>query len=211
MQVNKRSPKRWPRAIFPVLGLFLATATVTKAQLPVTVSVFNESTSVPFTDWWSLPIHPGVEVGVFLPDRGGGRFGVVPGVSVGYLFHRELFQGMYARVNLGFSYHHPSGLNLKARLGGGYLRTYAVRTEYRMVDGQLRARPDRGNHRFMPSLSWGVGYRLRRHDPRSTEIFLLHETWLEYPYAGDFIPVMPHTNLHLGATFYPFTQKQSSR
>ena len=211
MQITERSPQRWPRAISLVLGLLLAAPTVMKAQLPVSLSVFNESTSVPFTAWWSNPIHPGVEIGASLPDRGGGRFGVVPGLRVGYLFHRNLFQGMYARVNLGFTYRHPSGINLKARLGGGYLRTYAVRTEYRRVDGQLRARPDRGNHRFMPSLSWGVGYRLRRRDPRSTEIFLLHETWLEFPYAGDFIPVMPHTNLHLGATFHAFAQKPSSR
>ena len=211
MQVNKHSPKRWPWAGLLVCGLLLATTTVTHAQMPVTVSIFNESTSVPFTDWWSDPIHPGVEVGTYWPDRGGGRFRVVPGLRVGYLFHRKLFQGIYGRVNVGFTYRHPSGINLKARLGAGYLRTYAVRTEYRMVDGQLRARPDRGNHRVMPSLSWGVGYRLRRRDPRSTELFLLHETWLEYPYAGDFIPLMAHTNLHLGATFFPFPHKPNGR
>ena len=200
----------------PLLLLFLL-ATVpwctltAQENLPLTLSLFNESTSMPFTDWWSSPVHPGVQVGTSFGTVSDRRLQLSPGIQVGYLFHRKLFQGLYARVNLGLDYRHPSGISLKAQLGAGYLRTYAVRTEYRMDGGQLVPRRDRGNHRVMPSLSWGVGYRLRPRDPQSTEIFLLHETWVEYPYAGDFIPVMAHTNMHLGATFYPFPIKNNAQ
>ncbi len=176
-------------------------------NLPVTVSVYNESTSMPFTDWWSNPVHPGVQIGTEFHGASDRNLRLYPAITVGYLFHKNLFQGAYARLDLGLDYRHPSGVSLKAKLGAGYLRTFATRTEYVLRDDQLVAQTDKGNHRVMPSLAFGLGYRFRPKDPRSTEIFLMHETWVEYPYAGDFIPVMAHTNLHLGATFYPFNSK----
>ena len=193
----------------PALILLLLGTLSAQSEMPISLSVYNESVSMPFTNWWSDPIHPGIELGTEFRRNSDRKLQVYPGIKLGYLFHRKLFQGAYARVDIGFDYRHRSGISLKAKLGAGYLRTFSVRTEYRLEDGQLRALPDKGNHRIMPSLSWGLGYRLRPRDPRSTELFVLHETWIEYPYAGDFIPLIAHTNMHLGAIFYPFLSQKN--
>ncbi len=176
-------------------------------ELPLTISVFNESTSMPYTTLWSEPLHPGIQIGTEFRGDPQRRFAFFPTVSVGYMFHRDLFHGLFASVDASFEYRHPSGVNLKAKLGGGYLKTFATRTEYTMVGGELVPKKDEGNSRVMPSLTFGLGYRLRPKEARSPEIFLLHQTWLEYPYAGDFIPLMSHTNLHFGVSLYPFTPK----
>ncbi len=197
---------RW---FFLLCGCLLSPWTCAQGDLPVTVSVFSESTSLPFTTLWSDPVHPGIQVGTAFHGASRRALHVYPAVNLGYLFHRNLFQGVYANVEVGVDYRHSSGVTLRSKLGTGYLLTFTTRTEYVPVDGQLVVRKDRGNHRVMPSLTFGVGYRLKPGDPRSTELFMLHQTWLEYPYAGDFIPLMSHTNLHFGATFYPFTPKSS--
>ncbi len=188
--------------------LIIPLGSFAQADLPVTVSIYNESTSMPFTTWWSDPVHPGVEVGTAFYGTSDRALQVYPAIRLGYLLHRPLFQAVHVNVELGVDYRHGSGLTLHTKLGAGYLLTLATRTEYVPQGGQLVAQRDRGNHRVMPSLTLGLGYRLKPRDPRSTEIFLLHQTWLEYPYAGDFIPLMSHTNLQLGATFFPFTSTQ---
>ena len=193
--------------LFLIVLLFAGSVTAIKAQyeLPLTISVFNESTSMPYTTLWSEPVHPGIQIGTEYRGDSRRRVAFFPSVSVGYMFHRNLFHGLFVSADVGFEYRHPSGVNLKAKLGGGYLKTFATRTEYVLVGGELVPKKDRGNSRVMPSLTLGLGYRLRPGEARSPEIFMLHQTWLEYPYAGDFIPLMSHTNLHLGVSLHPFT------
>jgi hypothetical protein len=54
----------------------------------------------------------------------------------------------------------------------------------------------------MPSLSLGAGYRLKRESAESPEIFMLYQSWAEYPYSPGFIPLMTHISLHLGFKYY---------
>ncbi|WP_044102269.1 hypothetical protein [Neolewinella persica] len=171
---------------------------------PVTISLFNESTSMPFTKIWSQPVHPGVQVGTEFNSNSDRRLRFYPGINLGYVFHRKLFQGVYINVDLGVTYNITKNVNLKAALGGGYMRTYTTGPEYTLVEGALLKRADQGNSRLMPSLTLGLGYRLRPQKTGSPEFFVLHKTWLEYPYSPGFIPLMSHTNLHLGAKLFPF-------
>lgn len=170
----------------------------------IRISFFSESTSVPFTDIPLTPVHPGIQIGTQFEPRHDRRVRLLPTISMGYLFHRKLFQGLYLRGELNVDVALDFGLNLKTGLSLGYLRTYAVQQEFRRIDGRLVPAKDRGNSRVMPALSLGMGWRLRPNEIRSTEIFALYETWLEYPYSPGFIPLMSHTNLHLGAKLYPF-------
>lgn len=169
----------------------------------IRISVFNESTSIPFTHLLNSPIHPGIQVGTDLPWKKGDHFRLYPSISVGYLFHRELYQAVYVNFELGYDLQFGFGLNLKSALGLGYLHTFATRPEYQFADGRYRQGKDRGNARMMPSLSLGWGYRLQPDNPKSPEVFMLYQSWLEYPYSPGFIPLMTHTNLHLGINIHP--------
>ncbi len=166
------------------------------------ISVFNESTSIPFTKLWNEPFHPGIQLGTDLPWKAGRHYQLYPSISVGYLFHRDLYQAVYGKIELGYDLRTGFGVNLKSAVGLGYLHTFATRTEYQLDNGSYLPARDQGNARIMPTLSIGLGYRLRPSDPASPEIFSLYEAWLEYPYSPGFIPLMTHTNLHLGIKFY---------
>ncbi len=180
-----------------------------QAQQPVIISVFNESTTIPYTTSLNTPIHPGIQVGTEFAWKETKRIRLYPSVRIGYMFHKPLFQGIYVSVEMGFDLKTNFGLNLKSKLGVGYLHTFTTKQEFQFENGQYVSNSDKGNSRVMPSLSLGFGYRLKKNDFNSPEVFVLYESWIEYPYSPEFIPLMSHTNMHLGLKFFPFNyQKQ---
>lgn len=186
--------------------LFAFTATVTRAQhsMPVRISVFSESTSMPFSRAIATPLHPGIELGTDFRWKETNRFRLYPVVTVGYHFHKHLYQAIHISGSLGIDLKLDFGLNIKSMLGIGYMHTFTTQQEYRFSNGSYRSGPDRGNARVIPSLSLGFGYRIKPSAEISPEIFALYQTWIEFPYSPGFIPVMAHTNIHLGYKFFPF-------
>ena len=189
-----------------ITGMVLLSPLV-RAQQPVTISVFSEATTIPFTTFLNTPIHPGVQVGTEFEWKEGHHFRLYPAVNAGYMFHRKLFQGFYANVELGFDFKTSFGLNLKSKLGLGYLHTFTTQQEFQLQNGHYESKRDNGNSRIMPSITLGIGYDLLRNDPYSPEIFILYQSWLEYPYSPGFIPLMSHTSFHLGGKFYTSKNK----
>lgn len=193
-----------------LLLIFLFPGAVTYAQdnsLPLRISISNEATAIPFTKIPVEPVHPGVQLGTEFMWRESSHFRLYPAVNIGYMFHKNLFQGLYVNGELGFDYKFSFGLNLKSALGIGYLHTFATQQEFQFENGRYKKGRDKGNSRVMPSLSLGAGYRFEPDNYRSPELFVLYQTWLEYPYSPGFIPLMSHTNIHMGVKFYPFKNK----
>ncbi|WP_158655203.1 hypothetical protein [Flavivirga eckloniae] len=176
-------------------------------SLPINISIFNESTSIPYTRFLTTPIHPGIQIGTEFEGKTKNHWRFYPSISIGYMFHRKLFQGIYLNADLGIDYQTNFGINIKSKLGIGYLHTFATQQEFQFNGSKYESNSDRGNARLMPSFTLGLGYNLHKKDPHSPEIYLLYQSWIEYPYSPGFIPLMTHTNLHLGAKFYPFKSK----
>jgi hypothetical protein len=65
----------------------------------------------------------------------------------------------------------------------------------------------------MASLTIGAGYRLHHEINDSPEIFILYQSWVEYPYSPGFIPVMTHISLQIGTKFFinPFKKKNDEQ
>ncbi|WP_367389447.1 hypothetical protein [Lewinella sp. LCG006] len=189
-----------------VTFLWLMTSQL-NAQQAVTVSVFNESTTIPFTTFINSPLHPGVQVGTEFEGHVKNHFRLYPSITVGYMFHKKLFQGLYADANIGVDYQTGFGVNIKTKLGLGYLHTFTTQEEYQFNGSTYESKGDRGNARVMPSFTIGLGYNLQKNNPLSTEIFFLYQSWIEYPYSPGFIPLMSHTNIHFGTKFYPSKAK----
>jgi len=187
----------------------ILTSNESRAQQPVTLSLFNEATTLPFSTGFNTPIHPGAQLGTEFDWKTSKHFKIYPSVNIGYMFHRKLFQGIYANVEIGFDYKSNFGINIKSKIGLGYLHTFTTRQEFQLKNGKYESKRDRGNSRIMPSITLGVGYDLNKNDPYSTEIFVLYQSWIEYPYSPGFIPLMGHTSFHLGTKFY--TSKFKSR
>ena len=171
---------------------------------PLTIVLGNEATAIPFTQLVTAPVHPSIQIGTEFDWRESDYFRLYPKINVGYMFHDKLFQGIYINGEVGFDFKTGFGLNLKSALGLGYLRTFTTQQEFQFKNGRYKSGPDTGNSRVMPSFSLGIGYRLNPSNPGAAEVFVMYQSWLEYPYSPGFIPLMSHTSLQAGLKFYPF-------
>jgi hypothetical protein len=195
------------KLFFITLIVLSSTSILGQKSFPVTVAFGNEATSVPYTRFFTTPIHPTLQVGTEFLYKEGPHFRFYQTANVGYIFHNYLYQGFYLNSEISYDYLFSFGLVLKSKFGLGYLHTFATQEEYQLKDGEYVSGPDWGNARMMPSLSIGLGYRLTKDIENPPEIFLLYTSWIEYPYSPGFIPVMTHITLQLGVKFYIKTRK----
>lgn len=173
-----------------------------KRPTPVTISVFNEATAIPFTKFATTPVHPGVQIGSGFTHKERKHGHLFQSFNIGYIFHSKLFHGFFINTELGYDYKFNFGLNIKTSVGIGYMHSFRTQKEYQFKNGSYESRPDKGNGRATFSLGTGLGYRLQKKNKYSPEIFMMYQGWAEYPYSPGFIPVMTHTNLQLGTKFF---------
>lgn len=169
---------------------------------PINLSIFNEATAIPFTQAFSTPIHPGLQIGTEFNLKSRPLARLFQTANLSYFYHHRLNHEISLYSELGYEQRLQSGPAFSALFGLGYLHTFATAEEFSFQDGQYRNRNDRGNARLMASLAFDVGFYLKKDQPSSPKIFLRYQSWLEYPYSPGFIPLMTHTNLHLGAKFF---------
>lgn len=196
------------RLIALILLLFPFTATAQDSQnYPITISVFNQGVSYPYSQLITQPIHPGVmlETNHFFKS---GTHSWGWNVSVGYYFHRHFANGFFLQGNLLYRYQSASGIYGQLLLGTGYLHVFRAADEYKLQNGKYVKNTDWGNGRIMPSIGIELGYKLRKEEPLSSSVFIRYQTWIQYPFSPGFIPLLSHTNLHLGYTFYPNNKKK---
>jgi hypothetical protein len=171
-------------------------------SIPIRIGIGNETTSIPYTVFFPAPVHPVVQLGTEFAYQDTTHSYLYQTANVGYIYHKYLYQGIYLGTELGYDYRFHFGLNLKALFGLAFLHAFAVQDEYQFENGEYALQQDWGNARLMPSLTLGLGYRLHPAVKASPEIFLLYQSWVEYPYSPGFIPLMTHTNLMLGMKLY---------
>ncbi|MEW2923297.1 hypothetical protein AB1A65_17640 [Muricauda sp. ANG21] len=168
------------------------------------VSIFNESTALPFSGFDFKPLHPGVQMGMETPLKTTPDHKTFISMNIAFTFHKELFQAVSLNLTLGHDIKMDMGVSLKGGLGVGYTHTFNVNEAYRFSHGEYRKTNDSGNSRFTPSISLGLGYRFDPNDFESTEVFIQRQYWLEIPYSPGFIPLMSHTNSSIGLKLYPY-------
>jgi hypothetical protein len=122
--------------------------------------------------------------------------------NASYFYHNYLAQGIGINTELGYEYRLKYGLAFSGLLGIGYMHTFATTEEFSFSNGQYEKKTDIGNARFSPSLSIDIGYYLKKSEKNSAKIFIRYQSWVEYPYSPDFIPIMTHINFHIGAKFF---------
>jgi len=169
---------------------------------PINISVFNESTAIPFTKFFTTPIHPGLQIGTEFDYKNKKHSRLFQTANVSYFYHNYLAQGIGIHTELGYEYRTTSGIALTSLIGLGYMHTFATTEEFTLIDGRYVKKSDKGNARLFPSLSFDLGYYLHPSDINCPKIFLRYQAWAEYPYSPDFIPVLTHINLHAGVKFF---------
>ena len=177
--------------------------------IPVSISLFNESTAIPFTRFITTPVHPGIQVGSEFDYSQKKHSRLFQTADVSYFYHNYLAQGIGLSSALGYEYRLSNGLAFEGLLGIGYMHTFATTEEFTFTDGQYVKKTDKGNGRLIPSLSFDIGYYWHPSSDDSPKVFLRYQAWAEYPYSPDFIPVLTHINLHLGVKLFINTKSKN--
>ncbi len=188
-----------------LIYLIFITPTVLFGQgkaIPINISIFNESTAIPFTRFVTTPIHPGLQLGTEFNYISKVHSRLFQTANLYYFYHNHLAQGIGLYTELGYEYCLKFGLAFQALLGVGYMHTFATADEFTFSNGHYEKKTDKGNARLFPSLSFDIGYYIKKSEKNSPEIFVRYQSWIEYPYSPDFIPVMTHISLHIGAKFF---------
>jgi hypothetical protein len=187
--------------LFLFLSISLDSISQNKCK-PINLSLFNESTAIPFTRFFSTPIHPGIQLGTELNYKTKEHARLFQTANICYFYHNYLAQGIGLHSELGYEYKIKLGFAISGLLGLGYMHTFATAEEFTFANGQYLKKVDRGNARLYPSLSVDIGYYLKNSKKNSPKIFIRYQSWAEYPYSPDFIPIMAHVNFHVGTKFF---------
>lgn len=192
------------KTLFVLLLAFLAQTQVFSQvrPFPVTASFFNESTAIPFTRFFTTPVHPGIQIGTEFEYNTKAHSRWFQTANLSYFYHNYLTQGIGLNTELGYEYRMTGGFAMAGLLGVGYMHTFATTEEFTFSGGQYVKKTDKGNARLYPSLSFDIGYYLHASSTYSPKVFLRYQAWAEYPYSPDFIPVLTHINLHIGVKFF---------
>jgi hypothetical protein len=191
------------RTLILLFFLLPLTGLAQKKPLAFTASLFNESTAIPFTRFFTTPVHPGLQAGMeFDYGKEKPHYRIFQTAMLSYFYHNHLAQGFALSSEFGYEYRFRFGLALSALIGVGYMHTFTTAEEFTFVDGAYVKKTDRGNARLYPSLSFDVGYYLLKGKTTSPKLFVRYQSWAEYPYSPGFIPIMTHINLHIGVKFF---------
>ncbi len=192
----------------PVLlaGLFCLAAGNLTAQdsgrnmsMPLTVSVFSESVSLPnFQGFFKNP-NWGVRIGTEFYYRQNDGRQLLQTVNLGYYHHNGLQQGIF--VSSEFGYRKFIGhFFADATIGAGYLHLISELKRYEPVGNGYKNASQR-MHKVMPTVGLGLGYRFG-----DVTVFSRYEMFGEMPFAYGGTPLLPHKALHLGTRFQPFNK-----
>lgn len=166
------------------------------------ISLFNESTAIPFTKFFTTPVHPGLQLGTEFNYKIKNQSRLSQTVNISYFYHNYLAQAIGLNSEFGYERRFKNGLALNGLLGIGYIHTFATTEEFTFSNGEYEKKADKGSSRLFPSLSFDIGYYLKKTEVNSPKVFIRYQSWAEYPYSPGFIPIMTHINLHMGVKLF---------
>jgi hypothetical protein len=190
------------RLLIILIFIFPASLSGQEKAIPINVSIFNESTAIPFTRFFTTPIHPGLQLGTEINYKVKEHSRLFQTGNICYFYHNYLAQGIGINTELGYEYRLNSGFAFSGLLGVGYMHTFTTAEEFTFSNGHFEKKADMGNARFYPSISIDIGFYLKKSELNSPKVFIRYKSWAEYPYSPDFIPVMTHINLQIGLKFF---------
>ena len=165
-------------------------------SLPLTLTLFTESVSLPDFHNTFSPANWGIRIGTELPWKSGKNGLLFQTLNVGYYRHKGLQKGFYLSTELGYR-HFFGNFFADATLGGGFLCLTSELPRYESANAGFQ-KTSTAIGKFMPTLGLGLGYRIGE-----VSLFTRYEAFGEMPINHQGVPVLPHSALHLGARFQP--------
>jgi hypothetical protein len=175
-----------------------------QGSLPVSVSIFNNGTSLPgqgYAGIFSKTIHPGITFGTYHIYRKKAKSELFQTAKLGYFYHRHAQHAVQLYSELGYRYLTKSGFYGEALLGAGYLHSFADVQQFKLEDGKYVKKANLGRPQFMATFSLGAGYDLQAKGKLPLRLFLQYQFWMQTPFVNKYVPLLPNAALHIGAIY----------
>ncbi len=200
------------RIIYTIFLLSLASQVWAQDKiLPVSLSVFNNGTSLPgqgYAGVFSKIIHPGITLGTAHLYKKNPRSEWFQTFKLGYFYHRYNQHAIQLYSELGYRYLSPSGFYGEGLLGAGYLHSFADVAQFKWEEDHYVKKTNLGRPQLMATASLAAGYDLQAKTKVPLRLFLQYQFWLQMPFVKKYVPLLPNTALHIGV-IYPLTRHRA--
>lgn len=147
------------------------------------ISATTETSSFPFTRF--LPIHPGVELGTTLLNKGKQNSEHFVNVYLGGYYHQKIENGFYLRSEYAFRYKINNTIGIDFPIGGGYQHSFFPGEIYEqnIETGDWERIKQRGKpHLFV---DFGLGFTYLK--SKRVQPFIRYESIIDFPLYNGFM------------------------
>lgn len=163
----------------------------------------NQTVSFPIT---GMPgtvysqFHPGIDLFLQKETKPDLRHQLTYSLCAGVQYHRFFQTGLRLYAWGDYNYRPNAVWQVSAGLGAGYLHTFPDYQRFRQEpDGSWKKIPAlNGRPQFLAGAGIGLSRAVRRTEPNNLRIELRWRTFMQLPFAGSYIPLLPSNAWMLG-------------
>jgi hypothetical protein len=189
---------------FTPLCFFYFSATAQQSELPISISIFNNGTSLPgegYAGMFNKTVHPGITIGTYHLYKEAKKHDFIQTLKLGYFYHRHAQQAVQLYTELGYRYKTTSGFYGEGLLGAGYLHAFADMQQFKFEDGIYVKKTNWGRPQLMATASLVAGYNFQTTHSLPLRLFIQYQFWMQTPFVNKYVPLLPNTALHLGIIY----------
>lgn len=159
--------------------------------IPITVTVFSESVSLPNFKNIFKNGSLGVRIGTELYYSKKDSRQLIQTINLSYYSHMDLHNAFSLTSEFGYRRFFGNAF-VDATVGVGYMLIHSAMPRYENVNGDF-IKTSSTFGRFAPSIGLGAGYRFK-----NFSAFTRYEMFGEMPFGFKGIPALPHKTIHIG-------------
>lgn len=167
------------------------------------ISFFNHSITLPgYAQWTKLPLNMGVAIGAEFTYNQNAISSIHQKVELGWYHHKHLNKALYIKTDFVNRFTSEPGVYAEYNVGLGYMLDFQELETFKLNEGGGFSSDNIGvRGGFLFAFGVGGGYNIDTNE-NVISPFLKYEGMLQFPYSS-FLPLFPHTMLHVGSRFDP--------
>ncbi|KAA5536866.1 hypothetical protein F0919_04120 [Taibaiella lutea] len=189
---------------FTPLCFICLSASAQQTEIPISISVFNNGTSLPgsgILGVFSKTIHPGFDIGTYHLYKSATKHDFIQTFKLGYFYHQFNQHAIQLYSEFGYRYKTNTGFYAEGLLGVGYLHSFADVQQFKFKNGRYVKKANWGRPQLMATASIDAGYNFQTKQQLPLRIFLQYQFWMQTPFVNKYVPLLPNAALHLGIVY----------
>ena len=163
----------------------------------------NNVVSLPLTGYsriFDTRLHPGLDFTAAIHLKGSSKHQLQAEFDAGIYYHRFFQTGLRLHGSLDYRYYFNNSVSLDAGLILGYLHSFTWYDISRLNDeGQYEKIPGiNGRPQVLGGLKLGASVPLGASEEINYLLHLQFRTYLQAPFAGEYIPIIPTNSFMIG-------------